>query len=741
MPFRFAVLLLLLCVRIAGAAELYVSPAGSDTNDGSSPAQAFQTIQWAAYLAGAGDTVRIMAGTYVESVRLFNSGAPGSPIVFTPFGDGPVIMDGANIGCPGGVTPNFNATVPYAFWCGAQDDIVIENLEITRFCYLGIDLEGCSRVTVRDCFVHHNGLNLPSTGGQGIYTNGPGSDVLIERNIVTDNVPQNSISGSGIAAVGLDRVTIRDNVSDRNNGNGILLEDATNVLVEGNVARFNVADLGTWGTAGLWLDGGHDVTIRNNWFEGNVWAGMELTDEEGANPYGYEVYDNVCVGNRYGVWLDGIGRDGEVLNRIYNNTVIDSTEGGIWVSASAGMGAASVASPLTRTRVSNNLVAQLAQDQPALQVDDGPYADVVFDTNLYYRAGSTTPIRWAGADLTFGSYQATSGWDGAGVSADPLLEDPAVLNYRLLAASPAINVASPAFASAADFEGKPRPQGAGGDLGAFEYGATTADVVINWFDTSPAMLEAGSGRPATLTWSTWQATQVTIDNGVGTVNGLGSVAVMAPATTTYTLTAEGTGGPVTAQVTVTVVDPNPHCSAPASAGRAKLKLHGLDKPPGSQKLTVKANVDFALPLVPFAPAVHGVHVFLSEGPLGQVVDELDFAVPAGLKGAPEGCDRRDGWKLNGKLTTFKYGNKSGALDPPSCVPGSAAGVQQVQLKDKVAKGKGLDLQVKGKNGSWQSSGQGDRMATVRFDDGTCRWVRFEPAECKVTPRSVSCRQR
>jgi Right handed beta helix region len=735
-PARCAALLILCWAVRAGAVEIYVGPAGSDGDDGSSPAHALRTIQRAADAAGPGDTVRIMAGTYVESVRVFNAGAPGSAIVFTPHGDGPVILDGERQGCPGGVKPRPDGH-HYGFWVAGGHDVVIEGLEITRYCYEGVAFAGTSRATVRDCFVHHNGLDLPDgLSGQGIAAYGPAVDVVIERNVVTDNVPENDVSGSGIDANTLDRVTVRDNVSERNHGNGILVEDCTDALIEGNVARLNVGDFGTWGTAGLWLDGGHDVTVRGNWLEGNVWAGMEVSDETPADPYGYAIYDNVALGNRYGLWLDGVGRAGAAPNRVYNNTIVDSTASGIWLSRFAGFGPGA-ASPLTNTQLANNIAVQLAEAAPALAVDGAPFADVTLDHDLYSRAGSGTPIRWGGTDLTLADYQAASGWDGASTASDPRFVNAALADFHLRADSPAVDAGTAAFVPAADFDGKPRPLGAAVDLGAFEDGATDGDVVINWLETTPALIETGT--QATLSWSTWQATQVTIDHGVGAVAAIGSRAVSPPATTTYTLTAEGGGGPVSAQATVTVVDPDPHCALPASPGGARLKLRRLDQS-GRARLALKANLAVTTPVAALAPAAAGVRVVLGRGPVGQVADALDLAVPGGLKGGPGGCSPKDGWKVNGAATTFTYVNKSGAADPPTCSAGSASGVAKLQIKDKSAKSQGADLKITGKNGDWSLAEAGDLMATLLFDDGTCAWVRFEPTACTFGPGAVSCRR-
>ena len=71
----------------------YVSPKGSDSNNGLSPATAFATAQKAANVAQAGDTVLFAAGLYRGTLYVQNSGQPGKPITFGSDGSGPVIID------------------------------------------------------------------------------------------------------------------------------------------------------------------------------------------------------------------------------------------------------------------------------------------------------------------------------------------------------------------------------------------------------------------------------------------------------------------------------------------------------------------------------------------------------------------------------------------------------------------------------------------------------------------------
>jgi peptidoglycan-associated lipoprotein len=67
---------------------------------------------------------------------------------------------------------------------------------------------------------------------------------------------------------------------------------------------------------------------------------------------------------------------------------------------------------------------------------------------------------------------------------------------------------------------------------------------------SPTSVEKGD--PSTLTWSSTDATQLTIAPDVGTVTAQGSTKVTPSASTTYTITASGPGGSATASARVTV---------------------------------------------------------------------------------------------------------------------------------------------------------------------------------------------
>jgi peptidoglycan-associated lipoprotein len=82
-------------------------------------------------------------------------------------------------------------------------------------------------------------------------------------------------------------------------------------------------------------------------------------------------------------------------------------------------------------------------------------------------------------------------------------------------------------------------------------------------NASPSAIE--KGQSATLSWNSSNATGVTIDNGVGTVEPSGNRTVSPAASTTYMARATGPGGNAVAEARVTVTAPPPVALPPLPA--------------------------------------------------------------------------------------------------------------------------------------------------------------------------------
>jgi len=92
---------------------------------------------------------------------------------------------------------------------------------------------------------------------------------------------------------------------------------------------------------------------------------------------------------------------------------------------------------------------------------------------------------------------------------------------------------------------------------------------ITNFSAEPRSIQ--SGQSATLTWSVANATDISINNGIGSVAANGTRQVFPTNTTTYTLTARAAGGNDTRSVTVDVSAPPPPPPPPPAP-----KVSGID---------------------------------------------------------------------------------------------------------------------------------------------------------------------
>ena len=99
------------------------------------------------------------------------------------------------------------------------------------------------------------------------------------------------------------------------------------------------------------------------------------------------------------------------------------------------------------------------------------------------------------------------------------------------------------------------PGGTGGGTGGGAGGGGTTPAPTASITATPDSVN--QGQAVTLTWTTTNATSVTIDGGIGTVAVNGTQQVTPTATVTYTLAATGAGGTQDATVKVTVLAPAP----------------------------------------------------------------------------------------------------------------------------------------------------------------------------------------
>ena len=259
-------LLCLSCVSMAQARVIHVAK-GQGPGNGSA-AQPFTTIAKAlASPHGAGDTILVHPGTYVEQLFIRQGGEPGRHVTLRS-----LQKSGARIRPPQGTYSTVNIRA---------DHVTVQGFDIVGGGGHGIDGERCHHVHLRHNTVH-------DSGGSGI------SFYLSEFQIIEDNrtfrnAATNGYQTSGISvASNIDltgdtrdrgfRTIIRRNISHDNmtttvpaphtDGNGIIIDWLRNLgtghppygfptLVEDNLVYRN-------GGKGIQVFQSDNVTVRNN---------------------------------------------------------------------------------------------------------------------------------------------------------------------------------------------------------------------------------------------------------------------------------------------------------------------------------------------------------------------------------------------------------------------------------------------------------------------------------------------
>lgn len=301
---------------------------GDDRNDGQTRETAFRTVERALGAVQPRDTILILPGVYNEGLTLEDVGSSNAPITIRGE-DGVPVLDGQR-------------ALAIGIWCEDCTNFVFENLEIRNYTDVGIGVYLSTDIVVQDLMVHDSGFRVQLTDweleGYGIHVD-ESQHITIEGNDVYQNGPNPrpwGVLGTGINTYRCVACVIRDNHSHGNIGGGILVEDGVDVLVEGNTVTgndLNATEDGWW-DGGIWLDGGHDITVRDNVFRDNLGPGIQVSDEDRQKPYNYVIENNISTDNYFGAYIWNLGTAGlppEDVLRMSANQISGNTEQDIWI--------------------------------------------------------------------------------------------------------------------------------------------------------------------------------------------------------------------------------------------------------------------------------------------------------------------------------------------------------------------------------------------------------------------------
>jgi parallel beta-helix repeat protein len=447
------------------AATYYVAPTGNNSNPGteSSP---WATIQKAANMATAGDTVLIRQGVYAERVSPTNSGTEGNYITYRNYGSEAVVIDAAHtrdscisvsaksylqfIGLElqgatnAGLLVSDNSSYIIADglkshnnrfgirFTGSTNPVnhcIIRNCATTYNTSCGIFLYKKIYNTVvgpnNDSSYNSDGTTSEDSYGLDIVTDFPGTQADGAQHIeVYDNEFHHN-EEQGMRTWNAAYVWIHDNYCHHNGATGIQLEDGTQyAVIENNRSEYNAQ---TWEfETGAWVDGTTNATIRNNIFRGNK-IGFMVSSSTRVLVRNNLIYENnrgvPDLANCRGLNIYGNSVDVTVAhNTLYRNGAPQS-----------GRGSVAIYNLSSIVAFRNNILAE-----STAPIDLQVAQDFLSNHNIVYNT-RTPSISWKGSTMSWNSYKASSGQDANSIASSPQFTSPSTEDFHPAAGSPAID--------------------------------------------------------------------------------------------------------------------------------------------------------------------------------------------------------------------------------------------------------------------------------------------------------------
>ncbi len=392
----------------------------SDAGAGTTAALPFCNIGKGASTAIAGDTVRVLAGSYAETVIVPKSGSAGLPITYSA---APGVI----------VTGNGSASSGSSFRISNKSYIIVDGFTVTGTASYGIYVSASNHITISNNHVSYSGRPVSSSTRAGIYLTS-----------TTDSA-------------------ITNNIVDHNSQDGIrLTTGAINNVVSNNISFAN-AEQWQRNATGIQVygSGSYNNTITHNITYANEDSGLQFYNL---------THDNFVIGNlTYGNGDHGIDFVNAPNNTVISNTVQGNHTAGINLEGS-GTPASSGAKVMNNISVDNG-IAPITGQKSNIRVDAKSVTGTIMDYNLVYLSSSgTVQIQWNSINYaTLAAFKAAvPGQEVHGLQANPLFifavspatRPPALIvgNYHLQAGSPVIDSANANAISEPvyDIDGNPR---------------------------------------------------------------------------------------------------------------------------------------------------------------------------------------------------------------------------------------------------------------------------------------------
>lgn len=454
----------------------YVSPSGDDLNTGTSPREAWQTVDRANDLTFTpGDSIFFEGGETFTGSLYFDSsdrGTSNNPIAVGSYGIGRAeIHSGSNAGLYAYNTASLRVRDLVFIGSGGDDPdgadgisfvmddenghrlehIRIERVDVSGYRGSGISIRaghpsgsGFKDVRITDSVIHDNGDKGISSSGY--WPSDPDNrshrDIYIGYCRVHDNpgiVTKDTHTGNGIVISAVDGAIIEYceafNNGALNSGSeggpfGIWVWEASNVIIQFCESHNNKTNNGKDG-GGFDLDGGSvQCTVQYNYSHDNAGAGYGLFQFFGASAHRdnivrYNISENDGLVGYGAIHFWSTISDGGIRNTtVYNNTLyVSSDTGGAGIHDSfSGL------SFVSNTKVYNNIIVT-EPGKKAVRIPR-PGGGWFFRGNCYWTYGGPVEIEWNGdvhaglSNWRLATGQEMIGVDEVGMEIDPGLTDP-----------------------------------------------------------------------------------------------------------------------------------------------------------------------------------------------------------------------------------------------------------------------------------------------------------------------------
>lgn len=480
----------------------YVSTTGNNSNNGSYSTP-WQTIQFGVSQLSPGDTLNVMAGTYLGKIDIAISGINGQKITIRNYNNDKVIINGIAL-----------SDYEYLLKIESVNYVNIQGLKFQDYQKLdaiGIIIINSSNISLLNNDFSNIDYSSTAVGqtpsesqnSQPIIVFGrdpmnPVTNLKINNNIIHDCETGwsecLSINGN------IDGFEVENNHIYNNTNIPIVaighegecddpaLDQARNGAIRNNIIHDNPSAYASAG--GIYIDGAKNVLIENNISYNNDY-GIEIgCENNGAAPNdpsasGIIVRNNIIYNNGVaGIALGGYNypTTGKVENTTitnntcYNNDTQNSYNGELLISY------------VENSTIENNIF--YTNNIEKVLINSGSAnPTLTFNYNLYYTPSGSNDIviEINGLEYNeFGTYQTATSQDLNSTFADPLFTNTTIPNpdFHLSASSPAIDAGNPSYTASpteVDMDGEIRVYNGSVDCGADEYGSV---LTINTIEQS-----------------------------------------------------------------------------------------------------------------------------------------------------------------------------------------------------------------------------------------------------------------